>query len=768
MASYQSRKNNNTDAENSVQNNTQSFDSRKDDKKQQEKDASKKVAKTGAKAAATYFGGPIGGKLVDMASKTKAGDKILNKGGENLSKMPGMAKAAKKLDDAGLVDAADKAIDVAGGEASNKTSQQAATNSAEGGAKKAGGSSSNTGGDSSFLNNGSKKSDKKEDNSGDGGQDSSFSGKAKISQLIKSSLMAIAPVFLLFILIIVVIASIAGAINNFTDALGVSKFFGLPSGDQEVKDISKKSQDFYARIEKVKKEFAEQGKNIDPLLITAVYYVGNRHNSFKIDYKYMTEDRIRDIANAMFSGDSTVYSEDTFRDNLKNKIFKSYFPFSWDKTRQNYTDEVFEYIDEYYEIIGYNNTTSCSPLGTCVYDISNGFYIYGKGNVSKKFTLTNLKVRLMESGNGYGGTFGKPMDGEELIDFEKYVLGVAYAEIGPNAPDEAIKAQMVAARSYILARPTDMGGWRTITQEGDYWVLQAAGSTQDQVYCDPDRGCSATNGQSAMVHSGLAYTGYQKPPLPADSKLRTLASETAGEVLVNSSGYVIYAGFIDKDQNKMSDLAKLNYNYKQILLEIYNSANRPYGASDIKKMSCNNGGDACVGIGAASGDFTTWKQIEGPWISVPVGSSGKTIKQIGCLATSVAIQIARSGVPTVIQGDFNPGTFVQYLNSHGGFAGGGNFLWNSATMVAPSFKFQSKTPVSGYSKDQKYNTLSSLINQGCYVVAEVKGNTGQHWVAIDTVANGEVTMMDPGSSATNLWAKYNWVNTSNFACFKVG
>ena len=33
--------------------------------------------------------------------------------------------------------------------------------------------------------------------------------------------------------------------------------------------------------------------------------------------------------------------------------------------------------------------------------------------------------------------------------FEKYILGVAYQEIGPDAPAEAIKAQMVAARSYI-------------------------------------------------------------------------------------------------------------------------------------------------------------------------------------------------------------------------------------------------------------------------------------------------------------------------------
>ena len=40
---------------------------------------------------------------------------------------------------------------------------------------------------------------------------------------------------------------------------------------------------------------------------------------------------------------------------------------------------------------------------------------------------------------------------------------------------------------------------------------------------------------------------------------------------------------------------------------------------------------------AASGDYVTWKQYEGSWTGVQLGNSGKTIKQIGCLVTSLAI-----------------------------------------------------------------------------------------------------------------------------------
>ena len=67
----------------------------KDVKKQQEQDASTKAAKVAAKGAATYFGGAAGGKAVDLASKTKAGQKILNEGGKKLNSIPGMGKAAK-------------------------------------------------------------------------------------------------------------------------------------------------------------------------------------------------------------------------------------------------------------------------------------------------------------------------------------------------------------------------------------------------------------------------------------------------------------------------------------------------------------------------------------------------------------------------------------------------------------------------------------------------------------------------------------------------
>ena len=52
-------------------------------------------------------------------------------------------------------------------------------------------------------------------------------------------------------------------------------------------------------------------------------------------------------------------------------------------------------------------------------------------------------------------------------------------------------------------------------------------------------------------------------------------------------------------------------------------------------------------------------------------------------------------------------------------------------------------------------------------MAEVKGNTGQHWVAIDGINGSTVLMMDPASQSTSMWQEYNWANTSQYAYFKV-
>lgn len=591
---------------------------------------------------------------------------------------------------------------------------------------------------------------------------------AGMSPVAKVAVISALPLLGIVLLFFIGIASVTSVFTDYDDALGISQEMGEETGNYS-HSASKEQKEYYERINNVKLRYQASGKSVDALKIVSVFHTLNSHGA-GLSYDKISESDIEFVADAMFDGNT--YSEETFKNNLINIVFPKYLPSSSQKERESMADSVISYIDNYYNLIGKDTDgdgSTCASTGSCSYEIK-GYYISGKGNVTESLQISDLYVRLMQCGSGnghnYGGTFGQPLEGEELVPFEKYILGVAYQEIGPDSPAEAIKAQMVAARSYILARHADMGGWRTLKQESSgKWVLQVAACTQDQVYCDPDQGCSSNDGQWGQVHSGLNHgSGFKRAAMASDSPLRTYANETAGEVLVNNQGYIIYSGYLQTEQNKFISLAKSGMNYKQILLQVYNQGSRNYGATSIQKNSC--GSSACNG--AASGDYANWKQYEGSWISIQMGNSGKTIKQIGCLVTSVSMQIARSGVQTNIQ-DFNPGTFVQFLNSHGGFVSGGNFVWGAATQAAPSFKYGGQISVSGMIREQKLNKIKELVNQkGVYVVAEVKGNTGQHWVAIDTVQGNTVKMMDPGSAATDMWGQYPWANTSTLAYYKVG
>ncbi len=89
--------------------------------KQQTDDTNKKIVKTGAKAAANYFAPGVGAKVVDVASKTKLGDSILDKGGKVVSKVTDNVPMGNRLqgvlnkaNETGVLDAADSAVSALG------------------------------------------------------------------------------------------------------------------------------------------------------------------------------------------------------------------------------------------------------------------------------------------------------------------------------------------------------------------------------------------------------------------------------------------------------------------------------------------------------------------------------------------------------------------------------------------------------------------------------------------------------------------------------
>lgn len=744
----------------------ENYQSRSDRERQSAQEGTQKAARAAGSAIGGYLGGgigaKIGGKVGDAIGKSKMGQQL----GRNFAKNPLTRKALSKANDSGALDAANKASNLP------KIQERNATR-----------------GQNEVLNNANQRSRngvRNEDVSDDSseskssgfpnpfgrrsrpnflGEDSKerpgmFNGMFSGNIAVKLGIISFVAGFFLLFLFILVLAQGSGVLVGYEDAFGVSNATGGDTGGVEFSTSDKDAEEFFERVNVVKQRFQSQGKTFNGVYISAVYTV-LKQNGVKISYEDMTNSAITDIANAMFSGNS--FNEDTFRNNLINSIFPSYLPGRDEDEYETMADDVFQYYEDYLDLID-ADTSSCASIGSCVYSIKGFYFSSGRGNVTQEMTITDLKVRLMECSGSFGsGSWNTPLAGEELVPFEQYVLGVAYQEIGPSAPDEAIKAQMVAARSFSLARPISMGNanGKKLEEENGQWILQLSSCVADQVYCNPDLGCSAMNDgeQYGTIRSGTNYAVKLKDPLPQDHKMRTLANATMGEVLVNEQGNIISTNYASVIQNRFIDLANQGLNYKQILLQVY-------GASNIDKMDCNNGsGSGCSSTGS-TGPYSGWKQSDPAWKDITIGSTSKTIGGVGCLATSVSMLIAKSGVATTVDGDFNPGTFVQRLNQTGGFTGA-LLVWNAVSNAAPNFVFQNKISVAGQTQQQKLQAIQNLLNQGYYVVAEVKGSTGEHWVAIDGIDGDKVLMMDPGSQSTDMWSQYNWQNTSQLAYFQV-
>ena len=169
-----------------------------------------------------------------------------------------------------------------------------------------------------------------------------------------------------------------------------------------------------------------------------------------------------------------------------------------------------------------------------------------------------------------------------------------------------------------------------------------------------------------------------------------------------------------------------------------------------------------------SGEYVSWRQTDPTWANVRMGNSNGTIGRIGCLVTSISILIQKSGVTTPIK-PFNPGTLVTELNKVGGFDSSGNLYYGPISKVVPNFNFVGNVNLRGKSRDEKLKLIKEYLDKGYYLTAEVKGATenSQHWVAVTGVNEGSVSIIDPGSSATDMWSAYEWNKTSQFNYFKV-
>ena len=135
-------------------------------------------------------------------------------------------------------------------------------------------------------------------------------------------------------------------------------------------------------------------------------------------------------------------------------------------------------------------------------------------------------------------------------------------------------------------------------------------------------------------------------------------------------------------------------------------------------------------------DVPNFKQTDSRWSWVKIGTSGKTIGQIGCATTGVAMMQSYRTGKTVY-----PDAMSKQLS----YSSDGSLYWPSDYVVT--------TQSSGYLK-----SIYKLLEQGKPVLLGVKNSSGgQHWVVVTGYKGGSTlsaegfAINDPGSnSRTNL------------------
>lgn len=241
----------------------------KDIKKQEEQDASKKALKTGAKAAANAYLGPAGGKAVDLASKTKLGDNILNKGAESINKKaPKIGKIANAANKSGALDAADKAVDATSGGVDNLGKDGLPPE--EGLIDK----SNNI--DGNIIGNNNEITDNEDDNNPFNSFFDTFNHSTQnnldntnnsLEKFIKKHklklILIISSVFLFIIIIVTIISAIYSVGDVFTNFInGIKDLF--------TKDQQELEEEYYEELQQTQKEIHDDyGICIDANLITA-------------------------------------------------------------------------------------------------------------------------------------------------------------------------------------------------------------------------------------------------------------------------------------------------------------------------------------------------------------------------------------------------------------------------------------------------------------------------------------------------------------------
>lgn len=555
-----------------------------------------------------------------------------------------------------------------------------------------------------------------DDNEDDNSKKSKFEGKLTLKK-VKLIAFIVGVSFFILILSIPIMA-----VSDFGDLMGIDSG-GNPGNIDLAAGNDENLRNLYNNINDIQKEYENSGKRFSSDLIVSIYHILSRYSKDGFSAYTMNNSVIRTIADKMFQETCTEdeeknkhcsygYSEELLRTYLKEDLFPQYIK---NHDIDSAVDEVFTYISDYQEFLGGSDNSGGAFAGGC--------YIGGDTQASSGFF--------------------DHMSQEEYLNFMGPIANQVYAETG-------IFASVTLAQSIIEA------GWGKATpaNSNNLFGIKCGGTGHPPSTWDGS--CSSPTLTQEDYGSNGNYTTIK-------DRFRSYKSVEEGildhgALLVNADTYVRHqvAQAITPEEQVRRLYAAGYANDKDYVSKIMSAIN----SYNLEKWDTKSASKCST---TASGDFSTWRQGDSRWGSIHLGKSNDTISQSGCLVTSLAMLIMKYNIPTTISGEFNPGTFVETLNKNNGFQGA-LFRWDLSP-VTPTFRRVQDIGCLSRSRSEKLKIIKDGLSKGYAVMVEVKGNTGQHWVAVDSVSGSDVIMMDPASEETKMWDRYNYKNTSRIVYF---
>lgn len=412
-------------------------------------------------------------------------------------------------------------------------------------------------------------------------------------------------------------------------------------------------------------------------------------------------------------------------------------------------------------------------IGLLVAVMSLVLFVVINGGAGNSLTSNGSSTRVMYNIPGITDDTSVSLtsaDGTTVIEemsIEKYVLGVTYYEMDGVDNAEAFKAHSLVVRSYILSGAynpgTDATNGPVLDKSAN--TLKVMQNSNGRIYWDVEKDLySSLNSSGVTVYSPEEYDTQKALVKSAQTaedikKANLYMNSVMGTYALDSGGNAIR---IEYDPNAIANL-------KSLAIAYAGSDNGSYTALVMKAYpevrSIGSGEVSMIYYGEV-GEFSNWKQkkkLGAPWWDVRLGtSSGTEIDKIGCLVTSISMQIAYSGIETGNITNFNPGTFANALRSKGCLSSGGAInSYDCITSVIPGFVFVRKYALNGSDAD-RINDIRSYAERGYFVVLEVrKAFGGQHWVALDvqnTAASNwsELYIWDPASTKVRMNEGFNY------------